>query len=173
MTTPLRSPAVAMPQSREECAGHIAVLAGIEAEIKVVEADTETRVSEAHASAEEDLKPLREQAEALRAQIQAYCETRRDELTDGGSRKTVKFGTGEVSWKLGRAVVTYAPEAAEQIMQALREAGHDDCIRTRTDIDKTAVKRLHADDIAAIDGLTVETSPESFAVKPNPKGGAS
>lgn len=42
------------------------------------------------------LTALKEQVKSLQKAVQAYCESRRLELTNGGKQKTAYFTTGEV-----------------------------------------------------------------------------
>lgn len=42
---------------------------------------------------------LQEQLKPMQEAVQAWCESRRDELTQNGKTKTGSFNTGEVQWR--------------------------------------------------------------------------
>lgn len=166
--TPLRTkataPAAAMPQTVTDVERAIATIAKLRDELAENAAALDGHILTLRERAAVQAKPIEAEIERLSKGVQAYCETRRGELTDGGKTKTLKFVTGAVSWRKGRArIETDGDEAA--VIARLKRAGLAAFVRLREELDKTEIlKRPHL--VAGIAGLRVVEPSEAFSIEP-------
>lgn len=109
------------------------------------------------------LTALKEQLEPLQTAVQAWCESRRDELTQNGKTKTGSFNTGEVQWR--QRPPSVAIRGADSVIDALKTHGLIRFIRTKEEINKEAM--LNEPELAAtIAGVTIKTGVEDFVITP-------
>ena len=109
------------------------------------------------------LTALKEQIEPIQTAVQAWCESRRDELTNNGKTKTGNFNTGEVQWRQRPPSVVI--RGADSVIEALKTHGLIRFIRTKEEINKEAM--LNEPDLAAsIAGVTIKTGVEDFVITP-------
>lgn len=94
--------------------------------------------------------------------VQIWAEAHRDELTKGGKTKTAKLASGEISWRTRPPKVRIVGEGI--VVQALRTLGLDRFLRTKTEIDKTAIL-ADPDAVTSVKGITL-TQGEDFVIKP-------
>ncbi|MDY5420550.1 host-nuclease inhibitor Gam family protein [Actinobacillus porcinus] len=109
------------------------------------------------------LTALKEQLEPIQTAVQAWCESRRDELTQNGKTKTGSFNTGEVQWR--QRPPSVAIRGADSVIEALKTHGLIRFIRTKEEINKEAM--LNEPELAAtIAGVTIKTGVEDFVITP-------
>lgn len=109
------------------------------------------------------LAALNEQIEPMRQAVQAWCESRRDELTQNGKTKTGSFNTGEVQWR--QRPPSVGVRGLEDVLRRLRALGLTHFIRVKEEINKEAM--LNEPEIASIvAGITIKTGVEDFIVTP-------
>ena len=84
-----------VPQSREEADALIRKLGEVQRDLGRSEADMNEALAKTKAAFAESTAPLAAAEAALVKAIQAFCEARRDELTDGGRTKTYRFPAGD------------------------------------------------------------------------------
>ena len=90
--------------------------------------------------------------------VQAWCESRRDELTQNGKTKTGSFNTGEVQWR--QRPPSVGIRGAESVLESLRTLGLVRFIRTKEDM-------LNEPELAAtVAGVTIKTGVEDFVITP-------
>ncbi|AAP96314.1 host-nuclease inhibitor protein Gam [[Haemophilus] ducreyi] len=110
------------------------------------------------------LTALKDKVKPLQKAVQAYCESRRDVLTNGGKQKTAYFPTGEVQWRVKPPAVV--AKGLESILDSLRKLGLFRFIRTKEELDKEAM--LKEPEIArSISGISIREGVEEFVIKPN------
>lgn len=109
------------------------------------------------------LTALKEQIEPIQTAVQAWCESRRDELTQNGKTKTGSFNTGEVQWR--QRPPSVAIRGADSVIEALKTHGLIRFIRTKEEINKEAM--LNEPELAAtIAGVSIKTGAEDFVITP-------
>ncbi|SUT94628.1 Mu-like prophage host-nuclease inhibitor protein Gam [[Actinobacillus] rossii] len=129
--------------------------------LSTLQADEKAAIDEKYT---EKLTALKEQVKPLQKAVQAYCESRRDALTNGGKQKTAYFTTGEVQWRAKPPAVIV--RGIDVILESLRNSGLFRFIRTKEELNKEAM--LAEPDIARlIDGVTIREGVEEFVIKPN------
>lgn len=95
--------------------------------------------------------------------VQAWCESRRDELTQNGKTKTGSFNTGEVQWR--QRPPSVGIRGAEGVLESLRTLGLVRFIRTKEEVNKEAM--LNEPELAAtVAGVTIKTGVEDFVITP-------
>ena len=95
------------------------------------------------------------------ASVQAWCESRRGELTSAS--KTAKFKMGEVSWRKRPPKVLI--RGTEAVIQKLQTNGLERFLRHKVEIDRTAILK-ELDVAASVKGITVSSGGEDFLVQP-------
>ncbi|WP_454900761.1 host-nuclease inhibitor Gam family protein [Aggregatibacter sp.] len=95
--------------------------------------------------------------------VQAWCESRRDELTQNGKTKTGSFNTGEVQWR--QRPPSVGIRRAESVLESLRTLGLVRFIRTKEEVNKEAM--LNEPELATtVAGVTIKTGVEDFVITP-------
>ena len=95
--------------------------------------------------------------------VQAWCESRRDELTQNGKTKTGSFNTGEVQWR--QRPPSVGIRGAESVLESLRTLGLVRFIRTKEEVNKETM--LNEPELAAtVAGVTIKTGVEDFVITP-------
>lgn len=110
-----------------------------------------------------DLEDLKCRVDELQTGIQAFCESRRFDLTQNGKMKTVKFTTGEVSWRQRPPSVSI--RGTDGVLEMLERMGLNKFIRQKQEVNKDAILN-EPDEVKGIAGITVKTGIEDFVVKP-------
>lgn len=109
------------------------------------------------------LTALKEQIEPIQMAVQAWCESRRDELTQNGKTKTGSFNTGEVQWR--QRPPSVAIRGADSVIESLKTLGLMRFIRTKEEVNKEAM--LNEPELAGtVAGVTIKTGVEDFVITP-------
>lgn len=109
------------------------------------------------------LTALKEQIEPVQQAVQAWCESRRDELTQNGKTKTGVFNTGEVQWR--QRPPSVAVRGVDSVIDSLKTLGLLRFIRTKEEINKDAM--LNEPELAAtVAGVTIRKGVEDFVITP-------
>lgn len=129
--------------------------------LSTLQADEKAAVDEKYTA---QIHALKEQVQPLQQAVQAYCESRRDELTNGGKQKTAYFTTGEVQWRAKPPAVKISSVA--KVIEAIKNTGFLQFLRVKEEINKEA---LLADPKTAcsINGISIRENEEEFVIKPN------
>lgn len=94
--------------------------------------------------------------------VQIWAEAHRGELTRDGRTKTVKLAAGEFSWRTRPPRVAVRGEGI--VIEALKRLGLDRFLRTKVEIDKTAIL-ADPDGVQDVKGISI-TQGEDFVIKP-------
>ena len=108
------------------------------------------QVDQIKAQSKEKVKPLLEQLKAHELKLKEFCDFRKAEFTQ---IKTKKLTHGAVGYRLSTTVSIPDPNFTCHV---LKELGLDDCLRTKIEPDKEAIKQLTPEQIAEI-GVSVNT----------------
>lgn len=109
------------------------------------------------------LTALKEQIEPVQQAVQAWCESRRDELTQNGKTKTGSFNTGEVQWR--QRPPSVAIRGTDSVIESLKTLGLMRFIRTKEEVNKEAM--LNEPELAGtVAGVTIKTGVEDFVITP-------
>ena len=151
-------------QTQDEVALAIKQIGDLEREqvrLTTQQADEKAAVDEKYTA---QLTTLKEQVKPLQKAVQAFCESRRLELTNGGKQKTAYFTTGEMQWRAKPPAVL--AKGIDSILESLRNLGLFRFIRTKEELNKEAM--LAEPEVArSISGVTIREGVEEFVIKPN------
>ena len=151
-------------QTQDEVALAIKQIGDLEREqvrLTTQQADEKAAVDEKYTA---QLSALKEQVKPLQKAVQAFCESRRLELTNGGKQKTAYFTTGEMQWRAKPPAVL--AKGIDSILESLRNLGLFRFIRTKEELNKEAM--LAEPEVArSISGVTIREGVEEFVIKPN------
>lgn len=151
-------------QTQDEVALAIKEIGDLEREqvrLSTLQADEKAAIDEKYTA---KLTALKDKVKPLQKAVQAYCESRRDELTNGGKQKTAYFNTGEVQWRAKPPAVV--AKGIDTILENLRNLGLFKFIRTKEELNKEAM--LAEPEVArSIAGITIREGVEEFVIKPN------
>lgn len=151
-------------QTQDEVAIAIKQIGDLEREqvrLSTLQADEKAVIDEKYTA---ELTALKEQVKPLQKAVQAFCESRRLELTNGGKQKTAYFTTGEVQWRARPPSVKISSVA--KVIDAIKNTGFLQFLRVKEEINKEA---LLADPKTArsISGISIRENEEEFVIKPN------
>lgn len=139
-------------QTQDEVALAIKEIGDLEREqvrLSTLQADEKAAIDEKYTA---KLTALKDKVKPLQKAVQAYCESRRDELTNGGKQKTAYFNTGEVQWRAKPPAVV--AKGIDMILENLRNLGLFKFIRTKEELNKEAM--LAEPEVArSIAGITI------------------
>ncbi len=158
-----KAPAIEAAQSKEDCARRIRAIGTLRREIIAIEGNLSAQIAVLKEAAEALATPFRERLAEQEQAVQAYCETNKDRLTQGGKKKSFDFGSGEVKWRQRPPSVRIRGIPA--VIDALRELGLGRFLRQKTEVDKEAMLK-EPEVAAAVAGVTVVSGVEDFAIEP-------
>lgn len=159
---PLKSAAQAVPQTIDEVEDALQRIADLRAVAANHAASLDAHITLLREQAIEQTKPVLDEIERLSNAVRTYCEARRNDLTEGGRRKTVRFLAGSVSWRKGRARVVVETSDAE-VLTALRSMRLGHFIRTVEEIDKAEMLRTPTE-ARRVPGINIIDGDETIVI---------
>lgn len=155
-------PVVSVPQSLDEAAKFLSLIGQEQRKINTIQTTLNEKIERSKIKAMADVKPHEEKISQLVEGLFAFAETHRDELTDGGKRKTVEVLTGLFGWRTTPPAVSL--RNVKSILASLKSLRLRRFIRIKEEVDKEAM--LREPDIAkTVKGVSF-TQREEFIVKP-------
>lgn len=157
--------AASVPQSAAEVEVILARIGELRATLAENAAAVEAQVLTLREREAAQRAPVETEVARLEIQVRTYCNAHRADLTNGGKAKSVRFATGTVSWRKGRArVVLSASE--DDVLTALRAAKLTRFIRVVEEIDRQEMLQQPAqarrvpgvDVVEADETITIETA---------------
>lgn len=109
------------------------------------------------------MNEVKEKTKPMMDAVQAWCESRRDELTNNGKTKTGTFNTGEVQWRVRPPSVGI--RGVDSVLDSLKMRGFTQFIRIKEEINKEAMLN-EPDTAASVPGVTIKTGVEDFVITP-------
>ncbi len=153
---------VPVPKNLEEAAKFLSQIGEEQRATEVIQSDLNAKVAELKSKAMSNAEPHQKKISQLVEGLYAFAESRRDELTDGGKRKTVELLTGIFGWRMTPPAV--ALRNVKSILKSLKLMKLTRFIRTKEEIDKEAL--LKEQEVAkTIKGVSI-SQHEEFYVKP-------
>lgn len=149
-------------QNREEVNEAIAQIGAAQRERNRIDTAMNEELAAVRARHEQEAAPHAAVIETMKHGIHIWAEAHRDDLTRDGRTKTVKLAAGEFSWRTRPPRVRITGEGI--VIQALRKLGLDRFIRTKEEIDKTAIL-ADPDAVSTVKGISLSQG-EDFVIKP-------
>lgn len=157
-----------MPQSKEQVISDIKEIGDIQRKLTRMETEMNDKIAVITSKYTPDTEALNTKLELLKAGVTAWCGVNRDELTNNGKTKTVKFTTGEVSWRTNPLSVNI--KGTKAVLEELIKRKWEQFITRKTDINKAAINdALKADEdaeVGKIKGIIVNKDTETFSITP-------
>ena len=154
---------VAVPKSLNEAAQFLAEIGQEQRATDKIRSGLNAKVDELKAEAMADDEPHQKKISQLVEGLFAFAEAHRDELTDGGKRKTVEVPTGTFGWRMTPPSVKLRD--VESILESLKALKLERFIRTKEEVDKEAM--LKEPEVAGtVKGVSIGQH-EDFVAKPS------
>lgn len=125
-------------------------------------AEADDRIGAIQADMGARLEPVRVEIEEKAATLQLWAEANRADLCPKGV-KTVRFATGEISWRVDPPSVP-TPRNLTDVISTLQRLGLDRLLRTKVELDKDAILS-DPSQIEGIAGLSIKQA-ERLILKP-------
>lgn len=152
-----------VPQTLEDAAAAVARIGVLQRAAKAIADMTDAKVTEIRERADAELQPVHRELHETFDGILRFAAAHRDELTRGGTTKSVKLPTGTIRWRDTPAKLEIDNES--ELLRLLTEGKYDELIRTpKPELDKPAIKKAMQDGLA-LPGAEL-TQTEEFHVKP-------
>lgn len=152
-----------VPQSRAEAEAMLARLGAVQREQKVIAVALDEVTAQQKARAENEARPLAEEAERLTRGLQMWAEANRLSLTEGGRTKTVRLATGEIAWRARPPSVKITNQPG--VIERLVHLGLARFLRTKTEINREAM--LAEPSVASeVTGVAIASEGEEFVLTP-------
>lgn len=153
--------AVAVPQTKGDCAADIKHIGDLTREFERVRADMNDRIAAITKEAQPQLEALSNQLQLLQSGVQAFCEAHREQLC--GKSKTANLVTGEVSWRQRPPSVSI--RGADSVMETLLRMGLGRFVRVKQEPNKEAMLN-EPEALKGIAGINIVTGVEDFVITP-------
>lgn len=153
---------VSIPATVEEAIESLGKIGNLQRQIVRVNNALEGSVERLKQRATEKIVPREQQIQQLFEGLFIFAQARREELTEHGEKKTIRWPSGEIYWRTTPPAVNI--NNTERVLAALKAAGLNQFIRSKEEIDKEAILK-EKEAIKNIKGITVGKK-EIFAAKP-------
>ncbi len=153
---------VPVPKSLNEAAQFLAQIGEEQRATSEIQLGLNAKVDELKAKAMVDDKPHQEKISQLVEGLFAFAEAHRDELTNGGKRKTVEVPTGTFGWRMTPPSVKLRD--VESILESLKALKLKRFIRTKEEVDKEAMLK-EPETAKTVKGVSI-SQHEEFVAKP-------
>lgn len=162
--TRIKQAALAVPADKTEVSAYIRQIGDLQRDIARLEAEAGDKKAAIEQEYGERAAPLKKELDNLTACVTAYCEGRKDELTENGKTKTVDFVTGIVKWRIRPPSVKVTGVAAV-IAWMQEKTAFAGFLRTKTEIDKEAILN-EKEKFADVPGIKIISGVEDFVIEP-------
>lgn len=146
-------------------------IAQAELDLLDIEGELNKQINGAKAAAAQEAKPLQDRIDVLGKDIKAFVDEHRDELE--GKTKQLIFGKTGYR-KSTKVIIPKAKDKLAAIIKNLKARKMTDCIVVKETVNKEAIKKYSADDIARAgmvlkqeDVFWFETDKERLAIEQN------
>lgn len=153
---------IAVPKSLDEAAEFLRQIGEKQRDIDTIKSGLNVKVDKLKDEAMANAKPHQDKVSKLVEGLFAYAESHRDELTDGGKRKTVEVPTGTFGWRMTPPSVSLRD--VESILKSLKSLALQRFIRIKEQVDKEAMLR-EPETAKTVKGVSI-SQHEEFVAKP-------
>ncbi|MEO5344193.1 MAG: host-nuclease inhibitor Gam family protein [Gammaproteobacteria bacterium SHHR-1] len=154
---------VVVPADRDHCATLIRRIGDLQRDHARERAALNDRIAALTEDAQPVLDSLAEQMQALQQGVQTWCETHRDDLTNGGKVKTANLITGEVQWRQRPPSVRIT--GAEAVIATLERLGLGRYLRIKKEVNKEAILN-EPSGVDGVGGISISKGKEDFVITP-------
>ncbi len=152
-----------IPQTNEDVRNYIARIGSAQRNRKRLQDELDEQITKLKEQYQKKLDPIDEGIQELARGVQTYCEANRSRLTNDGRRKSHKFATGVVQWRMTPPRVSL--RKIEDVIKGIRErklGGR--FIRMKAEVNKEGM--LRSPELAkTIPGVSIKQR-EEFVIVP-------
>ena len=153
---------VPVPKNLNEAAQFLAEIGQEQRATDEIRSNLNAKVDELKAEAIADDEPHQKKISELVEGLFAFAEGHRNELTDGGKRKTVEVPTGTFGWRMTPPAVSL--RAVKSVLKSLKSLKLKRFIRTKEEVDKEAMLK-EPETAKTVQGVSI-SQHEEFVAKP-------
>ena len=132
--------------SLEEADATLAEIAAQRRQIALVELGAAEQIEQIKLTAATECEPARQRIAALEQALMRYADYRKPDLFT--KKKSVDLTFGAIGYRASTKLKTASKWTWERVLGALRDGGRRDCIRTKEEVDKEALKALSPEQLA-------------------------
>lgn len=159
----LKKTVVEVPKDLAEAAAFIHNIGATTRQIDEINTGLNEKIESLKHEAMKKVAPLSKQQDDLLEGLHTFAESRREDLTEGGKKKTVDLPTGSMSWRFTPPAVSL--KDVEKVKKEIAKLTLVRFLRTKVEVDKEAL--LREPEVAKkIKGITI-SQKEEFVVKPS------
>ena len=152
-----------VPGSKADAAEQLAQIGTLRRSIDARKGEADNQIAAISAEVDKSLEADRERLGALEAGLVKFCQDNRDELTDGGKTKTIKFASGRVSFR--NRPMSVSIRKTVDVIARLRALNLDRFIRVKEEVNKDAMLE-EPKAASAIEGVTIKSAGEEVLIDP-------
>lgn len=145
--------------SFEEVDACLAEIGTLDRELGLLEHAQNESIDTIKGTTKENCAPLLARKAALEASIKEFCEANRAEFSKA---KTRQLTFGSVGFRLSTKVIV---KRVADTLQALKDLGLSQCIRTKEELDKEAMKNLPLETLAQVGAALKQEDAFGYEVK--------
>jgi len=155
----LKKVVIAVPKNLNEAAQFLAEIGQEQRATDKIQSGLNAKVDELKIQAMADDEPHQKKVSQLVEGLFAFAEAHRDELTDGGKRKTVEVPTGTFGWRMTPPAVSLRD--VKSILKSLKALNLQRFIRPQEEVNKEAM--LKEPEVAkTVKGVSIASTRSSW-----------
>lgn len=158
-----KSNAYPAPQSMTEASEHVGRIGDLQRIRARLVSEMNDRIAAVKSGYAEEVAGTDAELRGRTEGLQAFCESRRGELTGEGKVKFHRFPAGEISWRARPPSVKL--RGKEAVIAACKALGLTQFLRVQEDVNKEAML-AEPEKAGAVDGVTIGSAGEDFVIKP-------
>ena len=133
----------------EEADATLAQIAARKRELALIELGLKEDVDTLKLKCAEASEPIKQDIEVLEQALIRFGESKKSELFVKKRSRELTFGI--IGFRASSAVKTMRKTTWEQVLGLIRDAGMPECIRTKQEVDKEALRQLPPERLAAVE----------------------
>ena len=154
---------IEIPKSIEEATEFIGIIGKHQRELNKIQMRINNQIEKIKSEALAESLVHQEIIDKLFEGIFIFAQSHREELTEGGRKKTIHLPTGDILWRMTPPAVSL--KNVKKVIELCKSSGLERFIRVKENINKEAM--LKEPEVAKkISGVTI-SQKEEFVVKPS------
>lgn len=154
-------------RNRDEAVAVLGEIGALDRRLAMIETACGEAMARARSAAGAEGQPLADQRAILLHRLEIWCTANRDDLTDGGKRKSARLASGDVGWRKGADAIDLPadPDGMASLIAVLKAKRLGRFLRERVEVDKQALLKDRAA-AGRVPGIVIREGTESFFAKP-------
>ncbi|MFW2440914.1 MAG: host-nuclease inhibitor Gam family protein [Arenicellales bacterium] len=160
--TKIKTESVDAPNNRDDAENYMRQIGELQNQVQRTQADMNDEINAIKAKYQESMLPINQKIDTLAQGLSAWAIANRVDLLPG-NKKTVKMGTGEISWR--KTPPRVAVRGADTVIANLTSLGLGRFVRSKEEVNKEAIL-LDKEAVSGIKGISI-TQREELVIKPD------